>query len=89
MEQKCPDSLGLAFYLWTREAVQQFLAERFELSVSVWTVGRYLKKWGFTRQKPLPRADEQDPKAVKQWLETEDPEICRTAKREKAEIHAR
>lgn len=35
MEQKCPDELGLPFYLWTREAVQQFLAERYELSVSV------------------------------------------------------
>ena len=66
--------------------MQQFLAERFELSVSVWTVGRYLKKWGFTPQKPLRRAYEQDPQAVKQWLETEYPQICRTAKREKAEI---
>ncbi len=34
---------GLPFYLWTRKAVQQFLAERFEVSVSVWTRGRYLK----------------------------------------------
>ena len=87
IEQKCPDQLGLPFYLWTREAVQQFLAERFELSVSVWTIGRYLKKWGFTPQKPLRRAYEQDPLAVKQWLETDYPEICRSAKREQAEIH--
>jgi transposase len=87
MEQKCPDQLGLPFYLWTREAVQQFLAERFELSVSVWTVGRYLKKWGFTPQKPLRRAYEQDPLAVKQWLETDYPQICACARRQKAEIH--
>lgn len=87
IEQKCPDSLGLPFYLWTREAVQQFLAQRFELSVSVWTVGRYLKKWGFTPQKPLRRAYEQDPKAVKHWRECEYPEICAQARREKAEIH--
>lgn len=87
MEQKCPDQLGLPFYLWTRLAVQQFLAERFELSVSVWTVGRYLKRWGFTPQKPLRRAYEQDPKAVERWLETEYPEICRLAQHEKAEIH--
>ena len=69
--------------------VQQFLAQRFELSVSVWTVGRYLKKWGFTPQKPLRRAYEQDRKAVKHWLETEYPQICREAHYEKAEIHAR
>lgn len=86
IEQKCPDALGLPFYLWTRVAVQQFLAERFELSVSVWTVGRYLKKWGFTPQKPLRRAYEQDPLAVKHWLETEYPQLCRTAERENAEI---
>lgn len=69
--------------------MQQFLAERFELSVSVWTVGRYLKKCGFTPQKPLRRAYEQDPEAVKQWLETEYPEICRSSGCEKAEIHVR
>ena len=67
--------------------MQQFLVERFELSVSVWTVGRYLKKWCFTPQKPLHRAYEQDPKAVKRWLETDYPQICRTAERENAEIH--
>lgn len=65
MEQKCPSALELPFYLWTREAVQQFLAERFGLSVSVWTVGRYLKKWGLTPQKPLHRAYEQDPRFSK------------------------
>lgn len=67
--------------------MQQFLTERFELSVSVWTVGRYLKKWGLTPQKPLRRAYEQDRKAVKHWLDTEYPEICARARREKAEIH--
>ena len=89
MEQKCPDQLGLPFYLWTREAVQQFLAQRFELSVSVWTIGRYLKKWGFTPQKPLRRAYEQERKAVQYWLETEYPQICCQAHQEKAQIHAR
>ncbi|MDV2997996.1 MAG: hypothetical protein N4J56_007701 [Chroococcidiopsis sp. SAG 2025] len=62
MELQCPEQLSLPFYLWTREAVQQFLAECFGLLVSVWTVGRYLKKWNFTPQKPLRRAYEQDPR---------------------------
>lgn len=87
IEQKCPDALGLPFYLWTREAVQQFLAQRFELSVSVWTVGRYLKKWGFSPQKPLRRAYEQDQLALKHWQECEYPEICAHARRENAQIH--
>lgn len=87
MDLHCPDALGVPFYLWTREAVQQFLAQRFGLSVSVWTVGRDLKKRGFTPQKPLHRAYELDPLAVKQWLENEYPQICRQAHRENAEIY--
>ncbi len=69
--QKCPDQLGLPFALWTREAVGQLLEQRYGVSVSRWTVGRYLKRWGLTPQKPLRRAYEQDPKAVKQWIETD------------------
>lgn len=84
---RCPDQLLLPFSLWTREAVQQLLAERFDIHVSVWTVGRYLKAWGFTPQKPLRRAYEQNPVAVDLWLRCEYPAIRRRAKREKAEIH--
>ena len=65
----------------------QLLEQRYGVSVSVWTVGRYLKRWGLTPQKPLRRADEQAPKAVKQWLEQEYPAIVKLAKQEGAEIH--
>lgn len=84
---RCPDQLLLPFALWTREAVQQLLAERFELRVSIWTVGRYLKQWGLTPQKPLRRAFEQDPKQVRIWLRQEYPAIARAAKQAGAEIH--
>jgi len=65
----------------------QLLAQRFDLHVSVWTVGRYLAKWGFTPQKPLRRAYEQDTAAVQQWLVSAYPALRRQAKAEKAEIH--
>ncbi len=84
---RCPDQLKLPFALWTREAVQQLLAERFGLEVSVWTVGRYLAKWGLTPQKPLRRAYERDPVAVQRWLDEEYPAIEQQAKAENAEIH--
>jgi transposase len=87
IDDRCPDQLHLPFALWTREAVQQLLAQRFGLQVSVWTVGRYLQHWGFTPQKPLRRAYEQNPAAVRYWLETEYPAIRRRAKAEQAEIH--
>lgn len=85
--QKCPEQLGLPFALWTREAVGQLIEQRYGVSLSRWTVGRYLKRWGLTPQKPLRRAYEQDPKAVKHWLETEYPAIVKLAKTEGAQIH--
>jgi transposase len=87
ISDRCPDQLKLPFALWTREAVCKLLADRFGLSVSVWTAGRYLRAWGFTPQKPLRRAYERDPAAVKRWLDEEYPAIARRAKREKALIH--
>lgn len=51
------------------------------------TVGEYLKRWGFTPQKPMKRAYEQNPKAVQRWLDDEYPEIKSRAKREGAQIY--
>jgi transposase len=82
-----PEQLKLPFYLWTREAVALLIKRRFGLQLSVWTVGRYLKRWGFTPQKPARRAWEQNPEQVRQWLEKEYPNIRRQAQREKARIY--
>jgi hypothetical protein len=83
----CPDQLSLPFALWTREAVQELLARKFDLQVSVWTVGRYLRAWGLTPQKPVRRAYEQNPVAVRKWLEEEYPAIRELARQCKAHIH--
>jgi transposase len=84
---RTPDQLRLAFALWTREAVRDLLAQRCFVQVSVRTAGRYLKRWGFTPQKPLRRAYERNPAAVKRWKEQEYPAIVKQAKAENAEIH--
>lgn len=81
-----PEQLKLPFYLWTREAVALLIKRRFGVQLSVWTVGRYLQRWGFTPQKPARRAWEQNPEQVRQWLEQEYPPIRRQAQREKAQI---
>lgn len=78
---KQPDQLRLPFALWTREAVQQLIAEKFHLSLSLSTVGRYLKAWHMTPQVPMKRAIEQNPQAVKKWLQEEYPRIRKRAKR--------
>lgn len=84
---RCPEQLKLPVVLWAREAVQQLIRERFGVDLSIWTVGRLLKRWGFTPQKPARRALEQDPAAVRRWLAEEYPAIAALAKRERAEIH--
>jgi transposase len=84
---RTPDQLKLPFALWTREAVRDLIAQRTGLQVSVRTAGRYLKRWGFTPQKPLRRAYERDPVAVERWKQEEYPAIVQQAKAEKAEIH--
>ena len=86
IRDRCPDQLKLPFVLWTREAVQQLIADRTGVQVSIWTVGRYLKRWGFTPQKPLKRAYERDPDAVAHWLETEYPQIREQAQKEDATL---
>ena len=82
-----PEQLRLPFFLWTREAVSQLIEDRFGIRLSVWTVGRYLNRWGFTPQKPVRKAFERDPETVRRWLEEDYPEIRVKAKGEKATIY--
>ena len=82
-----PEQLKLPFYLWTREAVAELIERKFEIRLSRWTVGRYLAQWGFTPQKPMRKAFEQDPEQVRRWLEEKYPEIQKLAKLKKAEIY--
>ena len=65
----------------------QFIEQDYGLKLSVRTVGKYLKRWGFTPQKPIKKAYEQRPAEVQQWLEQDYPQIAARAKAEKAEIH--
>jgi transposase len=83
----CPDQLSMPFYLWTRESVEALIKKKFGISISKWTVGRYLAKWGFSSQKPARRAIEQDPESIEKWFEIEYPSIQKLAKKEMATIH--
>lgn len=87
MRDKCPDQMKLPFALWTRIAVQQYIKQLWSIDMPIRTVGEYLKRWGFTPQKPLRKAYKQNPKAVKAWLQREYPAIKKRATKEEAEIH--
>jgi transposase len=87
IKDKLPEQLKLAYGLWTREAVQQLIKDKYDIDLSRWQVGRYLKDWGYTPQKPISKAFEQKPEKVKLWLEKEFPAIKRRAQKEKAIIY--
>jgi transposase len=84
---KCPEQLKLPFYLWSREAVQALILRKCDVAVSINTAGNYLRAWGFTVQKPVRRAYEQNATAVQRWLTEEYPALQKRAKAEKAVIY--
>jgi transposase len=77
-----PDELDLPFALWSRAAVRELIWQRCGVRLAVRTMGTYLARWGFTAQKPLRRAYEQDPVAVRRWLRRNYPQIAARAKAE-------
>lgn len=84
---KLPDQLRLPFYLWTRVAVAALIAREYAIQVSLSSVGRYLKAWGMSPQKPARRAYERNDVAISRWLTEEYPALARQARREKAVIY--
>ena len=84
---RMPDQLKLPFYLWTRAAVVALIRRIYGLEVSLVTVGRYLKAWGMSPQKPVRRAYERQDAAITRWLRQEYPALARRAKRERAALY--
>jgi transposase len=86
IREKNPDQLRLPFALWTREAVRDLIERRFGVRLAIRTVGDYLRRWGFTPQKPIQRAYERNPAAVERWLTSVYAALRARAKRERALI---
>jgi transposase len=82
VRESTPDQLGRPGFLWTRDAVGELITQRYGRWLARTTVGGYLRRWGFSPQKPQHRALEQNPAAVARWLATEFPAIRAQAKRE-------
>jgi hypothetical protein len=77
-----PDQLKMNYALWTRQAVGELIERRYGIRLAVRAVGEYLKRWGFTPQRPLKKAYEQSPAAVSKWVNEEYPKIAKRAKLE-------
>jgi transposase len=59
----------------------------FDIEMPIRTVGEYLLRWGYTPQRPMKRALEQNPVKVEQWLNDTYPTIAARAKAEGAVIY--
>jgi hypothetical protein len=86
IQDRTPDQLKMSYALWTRQAVSELIEARFAIRLAVRNTGKYLKRWGFTPQKPLKKAYEQSPAAVSKWFGEAYPGIAQRAKAEKAEV---
>jgi len=87
IQDRMPDQLKLPFALWTRHAVQRLIESQYGVLLPIRTVGEYLKRWGYTPQRPARRAYEQCPKAVQRWLNEGYRAIAQRAREEGAKIH--
>jgi len=82
-----PEQMHLPFALWTSRSIRLLIKKKFNITLSARSVRRYLKRWGYTPQKPKRVAYEKDPKAVEQWKRKQYPAIRALAKKEKARIY--
>jgi transposase len=83
---KDPRQYGFEFGLWTRSIVAQLVEQRMGVALGVTAIGRLLAQLEITPQKPLRRAYERDPAAVKAWLEDTYPALRDQARKHGAEI---
>jgi len=70
-----PRQLRFAFALWTRDMVRDLIRREFGVRLSAVSVGRLLRKLGLSPQRPLYRAYQQDPEAVRRWKVEDYPQI--------------
>jgi transposase len=83
---KCPEQLKLKGFLWDRTRVCELVYRLFKVKLTMQAIGKYLKKWGFSAQRPVKRNHKQNPVEVDRWLKDDYPAIKKRAKKENAEI---
>jgi transposase len=86
IDDHTPAQLGIPSPLWSRRAVRDLIRKELGIAMPVRTVGKYLKRWGYTAKRPRRHSKDQDPQEVRAWLEETYPLIEAQAEREGAEI---
>ena len=65
IDSTAPEEAGIACPLWSRRAVRDLIAQEFGIPLPVRTVGKYLKRWGYTAKRPRRHAKDRDPEEVR------------------------
>lgn len=68
-------SHGFPGHIWTRPRVNVLIGRLFDVSYDLTQVGRILKKVGWSLQKPIKKALQQDKQKVQQWREETMPDL--------------
>lgn len=83
---KNPLQLKFDYALWTLAMIRKLIRREFGVRLSEVSVGRLMKRLGFTPQRPLYRAWQQDAELVERWQRDDYPRLAGRAKRENALI---
>jgi transposase len=83
---KNPLQLSFPYALWTLAMIRELIRREFSVALSEVSVGRLMRRLGFSPQRPMYRAWQQDPTLVEAWRTIEYPKIAKRAKRENAVI---
>jgi transposase len=84
---KNPEQLKLKCCLWTRRAIREYIRRDYKVDLPLSTLGYYLERWGFSVQRPVKKAMNQDPAKIGKWLDEEYPAIEKQAREGDCEIY--
>jgi transposase len=82
-----PRQFQFDFALWTRKIVRELIRQKFGVEMTPQGIGKLLRRIGLSPQRPLYRAYQQDPEAVRRWKEEEFPAIRERGRAEGAEVY--
>ncbi len=84
---KTPDQYKMGFMLWTREAISQLAKLKYGVTMPLRSVTDYMKRWGFTCQRPTKKAYFVDNVKADRFMKEDYSSIAKRAMEEDAEIY--
>lgn len=82
-----PEDHEIPLAAWTRQAVAELIRQRCGVELTLQGVGKYLRRWNMTPQRPARQAREQDPDEVQEFLEETLPDAVERAEDEEGQLH--